>query len=257
MKPFAALFAIGMSVAACTADETNVDAVSDEVVVSEPLAAVPDIEFGAVSTVQSEFADGTPVEYVVVVPADFDQTQPYPVFLAMPPGGQDLDVTLRVVESWYLTEALARGYVVISPVRLDDGLWFQGSEIYIEEFVHLTLSWLKPEGGQYHVGGVSNGGRSAFAVLAQMPTRAASVTVYPGFATSAETEAFALTGDIPFTLWVGVEDAAWITPMEGTRDDLLALDKRVTYETFPEEGHRIDSLADGVALFDALDAARP
>ena len=223
---------------------------------SGPLG-VPDIVLGGISLIETTFADGTSVGYVVIVPSDFDSTREYPVFLAMPPGAQDAGLTYNVAENWYLTEAVARGWVVISPTAPETVLWFQGSEQYIEEFLDSTLDWLNPEHGLYHLGGASNGGRSAFRILSLVPDRFASVTVYPGYpAQGAETDALADVKNIPFTLWVGGADTPWIAQMEVARDVLEELGKDVTYAVFQDAPHVIPELTDGVEIFDVLDAAR-
>ena len=219
--------------------------------------AVPNVLPGDVALINTEFADGTPVFYAVVVPADFDQTKEYPVFLAMPPGGQDAGLTYNVTQGWYLSEAVARGWVVISPAAPENVLWFQGAEPYMQEFLDSTLAWLRPEEGLFHVGGVSNGGRSTFRILGMLPDRFASVTVYPGYPSEDDTAALEHVPDIPFTLWVGGDDTPWIGPMEAARDHLTGLGRQVTYAVFPGSPHVIPELTDGVEIFDILDAARP
>ena len=123
-----------------------------------------------------------------------------------------------------------------------------------------TRPWrgYNPEAGAFHLGGVSNGGRSTFRILAENPDRFASVTVFPGFAEpGADTDALAAVTDLPFTLWVGGADVPWIAPMEATRDALTALGATVRYEVFEGAPHVIPELTDGIEIFDALDAARP
>ena len=158
-------------------------------------------------------------------------------------------LTYNVAEGWYMDEAVARGWVVISPAAPQNVLWFQGAEQYMEEFLDSTLAWLKPEDGLFHIGGVSNGGRSTFRILGMQPDRFASVTVYPGYPSEADTAALELVPDIPFTLWVGGDDAPWIAPMEALRDHLTALGRQVSYSVFPGAPHVIPDLTDGVEIF--------
>ena len=45
-----------------------------------------------------------------------------------------------------------------------------------------TAATYPPEGGRFHVGGISNGGLSSFRVAVESPERFASLVVLPGFA---------------------------------------------------------------------------
>ena len=78
---------------------------------------MPNLNPGGITLVDSEFEDGTPIFYAVVVPEGFDPAREYPVFLVLPPGGQDAGLTYNVTEGWYMREALARGWVVSQPGR--------------------------------------------------------------------------------------------------------------------------------------------
>ena len=68
--------------------------------------------------------DGTEVAFVAVLPPARVAGEPGRVLLAFPPGGQDLDLTERLVEERWRDEALARGWVVVSPAAPSTGLWF-------------------------------------------------------------------------------------------------------------------------------------
>ena len=218
---------------------------------------MPDVVAGEATLIDTVFADGTPVFYAVIVPEDFDPRVQYPVFLALPPGQQDPGLTYNISNGWYLNEAVARGWVAVSLAAPDGVLWFQGAEQYMKEFLDSTLAWLRPEGGLFHIGGVSNRGRSTFRILGILPNLFASVTVYPGYPTDAGAAALVDVPDIPFTLWVGGGEAPWIGPVESVRDQLEALGKRVVYQVVPGAPHVIPELTDGVEIFDVLDAARP
>jgi predicted esterase len=104
---------------------------------------------------------------------------------------------------------------------------------------------------------VSNGGISSFRIAAQDPSSIQSLLVFPGFARSDEDRA-ALPSmvDIPVRLFVGADDMGWIPAMQETHDILLNAGADVTLEILPGEGHRIESLSDGVRIFDELDALR-
>jgi hypothetical protein len=57
-------------------------------------------------------------------------------------------------------------------------------------------------------------------------------------------------------MFVGGEDPGWISPMTAARDTLEGLGADVSLEVRPGEGHVMASLADGVDVFDLLDANR-
>ena len=202
--------------------------------------------------------DGRTVEYVTVTPAGFERGDTAPVVVAFPPGGQDPELTRSVVEGIYRDEALARGWVVVSPAApLDDSLWFEASAALSSELLDWVQEWVVPEGDAFHIIGVSNGGLSTFRVAGDHPDRVKSIVVFPGYPRSdGDREALGGLAGIPVRMFVGGEDATWITPMEDTEAALLALDGDAELEILPGEGHIIGSLSDGVRIFDELDAAR-
>ena len=201
--------------------------------------------------------DGTVVEYISLVPAGFSTGDTAPVLLALPPGAQDAGMATAIVRDILQVEALARGWVVVSPAAPDGELFFQGSERFIPGFIDFIESWVSPEGGGVHLAGVSNGGISSFRVATQNPDRFRSVTVFPGFPTSdADIEALDALTHLPVHMFVGERDTGWIDPMESAANRLTELGADVTYEVFPNEGHIIGTLGDGVRVFDGLDAAR-
>ena len=145
---------------------------------------------------------------------------------------------------------------MITPAAPGGSLYFQGSERYIDELLS-SLAWVRPEGGRIHISGISNGGRSAFAVAGLDPDRYASMVVFPGYPDSpddpAALEKFV---GIPTAMFVGGEDPGWISPMNAARDTLEDLGADVSLEVRAGEGHVMASLADGVDVFDFLDAQR-
>jgi pimeloyl-ACP methyl ester carboxylesterase len=202
--------------------------------------------------------DGKTVDYVTVTPAGFEQGDTAPVMLAFPPGGQDPQLTQSVVEQVYRDEALARGWVVVSPAApRGEPSWFGGSEALAPALLDWIEGWVTPEGAGVHIVGVSNGGISTFRVAGENPDKVRSVLVFPGFPNSDEdSEALAGLTGIPVRMFVGSEDTTWIPPMEEAEATLTALGGDVVLEIVPGEGHIIGALSDGVRIFDELDAAR-
>ena len=201
--------------------------------------------------------DGTIVSYVTVVPDGFEAGGTAPVLVAFPPGGQDLALTRAIVEGTYLSEAVTRGWVVVSPAAPEGQLYFNGSEALVPALLDWIESWVTLSGGRLHLAGISNGGISAFRVAGQNPDRFQSILVFPGFPSSdADREALADLAGVPVRIFVGEQDTGWIGSMEQTRATLADLGGDVTLEIVPDEGHVIRSLSDGVRIFDELDALR-
>lgn len=225
----------------------------------EPAVAsfpAPAVSAGDLATGQVQL-DDTVVDYVTIVPEGFELGDSAPVVLAMPPGGQDLAVTAGVAESTYRTEAVARGWVVVSPAAPGD-LWFNGSERLTPALLDWIRSWVEPEGERVHLVGVSNGGISAFRLAARYGDAFASMLVFPGFPRTDADRAVleSVVAEIPVRMFVGADDTPWVAPMEEARDALLASGGDVTLEILPGEGHIIGALRDGVRIFDELDALR-
>ena len=202
--------------------------------------------------------DGKTVDYVTVTPAGFEQGDSAPVMLAFPPGGQDPQLTQSVVEQIYRDEALARGWVVVSPAApRGEPSWFGGSETLAPALLDWIEGWVTPEGGGVHVVGVSNGGISTFRVAGENPDEVRSLLVFPGFPRSDEDrEALAGLTGVPVRMFVGSEDTTWIPTMEEAEATLTELGGDAVLEIIPGEGHIIGALSDGVRIFDELDAAR-
>jgi poly(3-hydroxybutyrate) depolymerase len=200
---------------------------------------------------------GTAVDYVTVVPDGFGLGDVAPVLVAFPPGGQDIDLTRRIVDGTYRAEAVERGWVVVSPAAPGGQLFFQGAEAVVPDLLDWIETWVTPESGRFHVAGVSNGGLSAFRVAGQQPERVASLLVFPGYPRSDDDRA-ALDelASVPVRMFVGETDTGWREPMEATEVSILDLGGDVTLEIVAGEGHIIGALSDGVRIFAELDAAR-
>jgi len=260
MKRTALLFLFVLGLAACGGATATTSTTATTSVADAPASSAEtpnDLSPGSIDIRTATMADGTVLTFGLILPDEFDPTLEYPVLLALPPGGQTVALMTSVARETYLVEALARGWVVITPAAPDGVLFFQGSETYIPELLD-KMSWIKPVGGRYHIAGVSNGGRSTFKIAALYPELFASALVFPGYPDEpTSTQALADLAKIPVAMFVGGDDPGWIGPMSETRDTLESLGGSVTLDIRSGEGHIMRSLSDGVDIFNFFDSVTP
>jgi|SRR5688572_23633438 len=203
--------------------------------------------------------DGTLLDYAVVLPEDFRAGQTYPILLAMPPGEQNKKLADYALENYWAAEGHRRGWVVLSPLAPQGKRFFEGSETLIPGFLARTAEQYPPEGGKYHLGGVSNGGLSAFRLAVTHPELFHSLLVLPGLPYSDEDfQNLERLKDIPVVMFAGEqEDEAWLKRMQATEEALIELGSQVSLEIVPGNGHDITSLNGGKKLFDLLESFRP
>lgn len=219
-----------------------------------PLAVV---EPGEVASGQL-LVNGRLVDYVTSTPPGFRMGDPAPVLLALPPGGQDIGITSGVVEAMLHQQATLRGWVVVSPALPTGCCWHDTENTkLIPEMLAWLNSWVSIEGGRPHIGGMSNGGVSAFHIVAEYPVAFQSLSGFPGFPNvQADVDALGEIAHVPVRLWVGGDDTAWLEAMQSTVRELKANGGNATLTVYPGEPHVIQSTQDGIAIFDALDALR-
>ena len=195
------------------------------------------------------------IDYAVVLPANWDTTKAYPTLLAFPPGNQTRDMVYAGLEGYWAKEAVLRNWVVISPAKPNSQRFFEGSEVLIPSFIEIVSEFYKLEGDKVHVGGLSNGGRSSFAVAAAFPELIHSITAIPGFLNDDTLKAFEAIAHLPINMYVGESDLEWINAMQET----LALLKTagaetISFEIVEGQDHVIRNLS-GATLFDWLETA--
>lgn len=201
-----------------------------------------------------KLSDGTKVQYAVVFPNNLDTKKRYPAILALPPGRQGQRATKAGMRVWE-DEAKRRGYFVISPVAKKGELFFkQGARIF-PKFLDQILKLYPIAERKFHLGGISNGGLSAFRIAQRHPSYFKSLTVLPGFPPkSTKGEALANLKGMTIQMYVGANDGRWVTRMQTAKSALDALKIPARLEIIPDTGHRIQSLrGNGAAkLFDRL-----
>ncbi len=211
-------------------------------------------EEGMITYFQMTMADGTLLEYGVVLPDKYEEGNTVPLLLAFPPGPQTRSM-VAAGNGYWGAEAQKRGWVVVSPVAPNETLFFQGSEQYLPEFMERIAAIYPPEGDRFHLAGVSNGGISAFRIATMLPEKFASLTAVPGFPQPPDFEQLDKLTDIPIALYAGENDTSWVERMAETEAELQRLGGQVSFTVVPDEGHVIQSLT-GAELYDLLDSYR-
>ena len=213
-----------------------------------PLAAAEYQSFAA--------ADGTRIDYAVVLPQDYRPGESYPVMLAFPPGPQTKAMVEAGLRYWE-AEGARRGYVVVSPVAPPQGLFFRGGAAYLADLFAEIADNYNIAGGKVHVSGISNGGISAFEAAAAFPEFIETITVLPGYPATGNKGLERLKA-VPLIMFAGERDQGWISRMDATAKAMRRLGGDVHFEIVPGEGHVIQSLAGRNAsrLFDLIEARR-
>lgn len=199
------------------------------------------------------------LEYVVVLPDDFDATRSYPTLLALPPGAQNREMVEAGLRVWE-AEGKRRGWVIISPAAPNAGTssvdpFFKSGYRHISALLDEVGKTVKFEGGKVHVGGISNGGRGAFRVATELPARVASVIVLPGALNGPDYARLAEIRDIPVTLYVGGKDVEWVREGAKAKDAIEKAGGKVTVRMIENAGHAVP--VSPVDLYSVFDAARP
>lgn len=244
------VLALGLLVAACGggSDEPGVISVAAS-------SASPVIGPGSRSNLVADLPSGQ-LAYTLILPDGFQATERYPILLALPPGSQGQAEVDAVLGAYWQAEAQARGWIVVSPVAPDGELFFEDSGSLLPELLDLVAATYPPEGGRFHVAGVSNGGLSAFRVALDHPERISSLLAVPGYPpTDDDRRNLDRLVDIPVFLVVGESDSGWRQEMEATEAKLRALGAQVELVVSPGDGHIVQSTQPSV-FWDFLDSTR-
>jgi predicted esterase len=204
-----------------------------------------------------EVGDGVELRYAVELPPGFDPAKEYPILLALPPGPQTRSLVEAGLDLYWRRTAQERGWIIISPIAPGGMLFFEGAEAFIPALLDRVTADYHPEGGKFHLAGISNGGISAFRIARLYPERFNSMIVLPGFPQTAEDFAgLPNLVDIPVAMYVGEEDTLWVEEMVQVERELTRLGGEVSLEIMPGQGHMIQTLEEDV-LFDFFERYRP
>ncbi|MEZ6196029.1 MAG: alpha/beta hydrolase [Planctomycetota bacterium] len=159
-----------------------------------------------------------------------------PLFLALPPGGQDRDMA-DVAVTMMGNAARLRGYLVIVPIA-PGRPFFGGGEMALGPLLERLEREDAPDRARSIAAGISNGGRSALAVAAQWPERFGGIGVAPGVIPDG-VEVSRLAGK-PVWMRVGEKDAdGWKKGMTEAAAALAKHHCEVSAGVVPGAGHII------------------
>ncbi len=199
---------------------------------------------------------GRTLSYALVLPRDFDQAKTYPVLLALPPGDQSQGMVEMGLSQYWEAEAVARGWVVVSPIAPNRTMFHDGSEDLVPELLDSIQRGVKVEGGRFHLAGISNGGLSAFRIAVENPRRFLSLLALPGYTPEKKDENdLGRIKGINVTMWVGEKDPQWVREMQKIQAKMERLGIKSVLNVLPGQGHVV--AVTPKELFDTLDAVRP
>ena len=263
MKPTLALLIASVLVAGCGSDDGQASGTEVTTTVGATAGAPVTTEGARTGSAPASqrrtftTADGTTIDYVLLVPDGRAAGQAGNVLFTFPPGGQDIDLAQRIVDERWRDEAVRRGWVVVSPAAPSSGLFYSdASARLVPELLDSIAAEYPPEGGRFDLAGVSNGGLSAFKAALSFPDRFRSLVVFPGYSQDGGDDPnLATLKDIGVSMFVGGEDSGWRDASELTEQTLKALGYTVELHIVEGEGHIIGSLT-GADLFDAIERVR-
>lgn len=199
---------------------------------------------------------GRTFDYAIVLPKGFDAKQSYPVLLAFPAGDQSQAMVDAGLAQYWESEAISRGWIVVSPVAPNKTMFHRGSEDLIPGLLDAVGRSLKVEGNKFHVAGVSSGGLSAYRVAIGNHRRIASLSTLPGYPPQNDDESdLGRLRGVKVNMWVGAQDAKWRKASETVQGKLTRIGIDSTLTVVEGQGHVLTIPA--AELYDALDAARP
>ena len=196
------------------------------------------------------------LRYALLLPDDFDPSRTYPALLAFPPGPQTEPMVDAGFDRYWGPQASRRGWIVVSPAAPDGQIFHRGGDTLIPALLDQIASEFQIEGGRFHVAGWSNGGRTAFHVALQHPSRVRSLVVIPGGPpTENDADRLGQLEGIPVRMFAGGRDTEWVRVMQDTEQRLKALGVSVESTVLPGEGHVPPSL-DGERIMTLLEGLR-
>lgn len=200
-------------------------------------------------------SDGTEISYALALPANFSEQRIYPVLIALPGGRQNLDSVRGGLARFWETEALRRGYIVISPAAPQGRPFFNTGNDLIPEFLRRLQKIYRVKNGKFHLAGHSNGAVSAFRAAVRTPKLFQSLTVIAGYP-EADEDFIRLNrlNGVAISMFVGDGDLYWKEGMERTVRRLTELGNTAHFEIIARNGHFLPDLSfeNSAKIFDHI-----
>ena len=204
-------------------------------------------------------ADGTTIEYVVILPTGYDPTQSYPAILAFPGLRQRLEDAVYTAERFF-AYAGDRGVITFVPAApgVSRKWYFDFGEPTIDlipEFVGALRERYPIAGDKMHLAGYSNGGVSAFRAAVRFPELFESMTAFAGCAVEQrDVDRFDRLRGLRINLIVGRHDVNWADLIIETKQMLDELGIPATLEVVGLNGHELADLSheNSPRLFDVI-----
>jgi len=202
-------------------------------------------------------ADQRVIVCAVIVPEGFDPAVEHPVLLALPPGIQDGAMVEWALTKYWAKEAVQRGWVVVSPVTPRGLMHGGGISALAGPLLDSLVKEFNPEGGKFHLAGMSTGGRAAVRVAVENPERFHSLTVLPGMAEDQRVLTLVprLKG-MQVRLFVADTDEPWVAQSQRLAERLAAGGVEHRLYIMTGEDHVL-KLPTAQTLFDLIESFRP
>ena len=193
-----------------------------------------------------KLSGGTRIQYAVVLPENLEPGRKYPAILAFPGGRQGMGLVRADLHNIWRAEAERRGYVVVSPSAVRRRLMRQGvrrwlyfdrGARYFPEFLDRMIELYPIDPDQVHIGGVSNGGISAFHIASLMPGRFRTVVTLPGFVRRGNAKKYMALLPLCIIMFAGENDRNWVLSLNRDQKIFKALGKTIFSEILPDGGH--------------------
>lgn len=185
-------------------------------------------------------SDGATVQYLLYLPADYDQTEQFPLMLFLHGRGES-NGPLSLVAKWGPPAMVARGdempYIIVSPQCPQADNWSSDTQRKrLMELLESSVNALKVDNDRVYLTGLSMGGFGSWRLAAEHPDRFAAVVPICGGVSESHAEQLK---EIPIWAFHGDRDA--VVPIQRTSDIVDAIKQlggtAVQFTTLEGVGH--------------------